>query len=329
MEVKPGASATSDRLPPGLVSGPPGLLIYRVQLRNAAGRTAGPSAAAFTASGAGPEPVAELRVTATKAGALLRWTEETGEGGSVGLGRAESVEMDRVQMDPAGEASARPVNPGGAVASVAGGSTEGTQGKSALVGAQDGAAPVRFRVSWGGGRDTAGQGSARTGGDLQRDPGGALDRTAKTGQIYRYTAERVWTTLLAGHSVEVRSAASQSKTVAMVDTFPPERPVGLAAAPGFAGEGEARRASIDLVWEPVVEPGTETGVAGYVVYRRELDGEGGGTARRLNEELVPVPAYRDLTVAAGRRYGYRVTAVDAAGNESKKSDEVVETAPGE
>ena len=70
----------------------------------------------------------------------------------------------------------------------------------------------------------------------------------------------------------------------------------------------------------------EAKIAGYRVYRRDRDN---GAWGRLNSELVATPAYRDTTVEAGRRYGYRVTAVDAAGNESAPSDEVVETAPGQ
>jgi fibronectin type 3 domain-containing protein len=72
----------------------------------------------------------------------------------------------------------------------------------------------------------------------------------------------------------------------------------------------------------------EPHVAGYRVYRRDLDGEAASAWQRLDSELVPVAAYRDLSVVAGRRYAYRLTAVDAAGNESTRSDEVVETAPG-
>jgi len=40
-----------------------------------------------------------------------------------------------------------------------------------------------------------------------------------------------------------------------------------------------------------------------------------------------VAAYRDLSVVAGHRYAYRVTAVSEAGNESGPSGEVVEIAP--
>jgi hypothetical protein len=36
----------------------------------------------------------------------------------------------------------------------------------------------------------------------------------------------------------------------------------------------------------------------------------------LTTELLPAPVYRDISVQAGHRYWYTVTAVDRAGNES-------------
>ena len=84
----------------------------------------------------------------------------------------------------------------------------------------------------------------------------------------------------------------------------------------------------------------EPRVAGYRVYRRDTDhpseqrplagGPGeGGEWKRLDAVLVGVAAYRDLTVAAGKTYVYRVTAVSDAGLESAPSAEVTETAPGQ
>jgi fibronectin type 3 domain-containing protein len=123
--------------------------------------------------------------------------------------------------------------------------------------------------------------------------------------------------------------ASAEVPVEMKDVFPPEAPMGLVAVPGFAGEAEvqvgeqAQRAAIDLSWEPDME----LHVAGYRVYRHDLDVDATNAWQQLNSLPAPVAAYRDLSVVAGRRYAYRVTAVDAAGNESTRSDEAVETAP--
>ena len=292
LAVKPGASESADPLPTSLTAAPARLLAYRVQLRNSRGRTAGPSAAVFTASGPAPDPVQGLRGKASKQGAELEWRAV---GASV-----DAVELDRTAVEP-------PVEP--------------------AAGGKIGAAPkppaeARFLARGG----VAAGAAAAGGGAGAGDAGGAIDRTAQTGTTYRYTAQRVRTVLPGGHRVEVRSLPSATVTVAMLDVFPPDPPTGLVASPGFVG-GEpgsqaldhTPRPAIDLSWEPAIEPR----VAGYRVYRRE----GEGTARRLSSELIPVPAYRDLTVEAGRRYTYRVTAVDGAGNESALSGEATESAP--
>jgi hypothetical protein len=150
------------------------------------------------------------------------------------------------------------------------------------------------------------------------DPGGTVDRTAQIGYTYRYTAQRVETAKAGGQTLELRSAPSAAVTVAVKDEFPPEPPTGLVAVPGFAGGGEKQAPAIDLSWEPDMEPRQ----AGYRVYRREAD----GAWARLGDGLVRVAAYRDLNVAAGSRYTYRITAVSDAGFESGPSAEVTETA---
>jgi fibronectin type 3 domain-containing protein len=106
------------------------------------------------------------------------------------------------------------------------------------------------------------------------------------------------------------------------DIFPPDAPTGLVSAPGFAAGGGVVTSGapvIDLSWEPNMG----ARVVGYRVYRRE----GEGPWRALGGELVRVAAYRDTTVAPGKTYAYRVTALDAGGHESGASSEVVETAP--
>jgi fibronectin type 3 domain-containing protein len=106
----------------------------------------------------------------------------------------------------------------------------------------------------------------------------------------------------------------------MRNTFPPHVPSGLEAVPGGATASDR---SIDLSWMP----NTDADLAGYIVYRQDIDSKGvaAGTATRLNVTPVVGPAYRDQTAVAGRRYAYRVTAVDTAGNESAPSDTVQET----
>ena len=108
-------------------------------------------------------------------------------------------------------------------------------------------------------------------------------------------------------------------TVVMRDIFPPHAPSGLEAVPGGATAADR---SIDLSWIPDVD----ADLAGYFVYRQDIDSKGvvAGTVTRLNLTPVVGPAYRDQTAMAGRRYAYRVTAVDTAGNESAPSDDVQE-----
>jgi hypothetical protein len=333
--VTPGASEAVDALPAELTAAPARLLAYRVQLRNAAGRTAGASAAVFAASGPAPQAVEDLRGKTTKAGVVLEWRPEAQETGNreQGTEGTESIELDRTILQPA-TANTTTTTTSNSMATTAG---LGSGRKGGLPGVAKEPSELRFRAGGGLG-----------------DAGGTIDSTAQIGHAYRYTAQRVRTVVLGGQKLELRGVPSVEVTVAVRDVFPPEAPVGLAAVPGFAGEpsvgqapgqsaaqtgehnmgrvggqspgqaGEqAQRPAIDLSWEPDLEPR----IAGYRVYRRDLDGDAPAVWRRLDAELVPMAAYRDLSVMAGRRYGYRVTAVSEVGNESASSNEVVETAP--
>jgi len=306
--VTPGASEAVDALPAELTAAPARLLAYRVQLRNASGRTAGASQSVFAASGPAPQAVQELRGKATKAGVVLEWRAEAGE--------AEAIEVDRSLLQPPTATAAAT-----STTTTAG---SGAERKGGLLTAAREPPEAQFRVGNSGSRAT--------------DPGGTIDRTALIGHSYRYTAQRVRSVELDGLRLEVRSVPSVEVMVAVRDVFPPEAPAGLAAVPGFAGESSAgqsaaqtgeqaapqiQRPAIDLSWEPDLEPR----IAGYCVYRRDLDGDAPSVWLRLNADPVPVAAYRDLIVVAGHRYSYRVTAVDVTGNESASSDEAVETAP--
>jgi hypothetical protein len=157
----------------------------------------------------------------------------------------------------------------------------------------------------------------RAGGDgaQAQDPGGTLDRSARRGASYRYTAQRVRTVELDGHSYDLRSAVSSPVELTMTDRFPPPAPTELAAIPGTEGTTP----TIDLSWQP----STEADIAGYNVYRRE----GSGEFTRISKTPVLGPAFSDLVVAPGHSYTYRVTAVDNSGNEGPASNEVTEKSP--
>ncbi len=102
------------------------------------------------------------------------------------------------------------------------------------------------------------------------------------------------------------SEESQTVEITPRDLFPPAVPRGLSAV--YTTD------AIELIWTANSEPG----LAGYNVYRREE----GGVAQKINQEIVRTPIVRDASVPAGRRYFYRVTALDLANNESAPSEEV-------
>lgn len=266
--VSPGASELSDPLPAPLTAGAPVVLAYRVQLLNAAGKTAGASQVVYAAAGAAPEPVTGLKGSSTKPGVVLEWTHATG------AGPADSVELDRM-MEPSAD------------------NDKPTKKEVALLGG-DTQAESRFSA---------------------RDTGGAIDRTAKAGEKYRYTVQRVRAVPFQGKTLEIRSEATAPVEVAVKTVFPPDMPTGLIAAPAFS---ELGKPAIDLSWEPNVE----VRIAGYKVYRRT----GAEPWRVLTPDPVTVAAYRDVAVTPGERYTYRVTAVNDAGMESEPSAEVQQSA---
>lgn len=118
---------------------------------------------------------------------------------------------------------------------------------------------------------------------------------------------------------EVESEDSDPLIVIPRDTFPPAAPQGLVAAVVAARGGEPPH--VDLSWD--ISP--ETDVAGYNVYQSEQEAIPGS---RMNSQLLPTPVFRVISVVAGRRYFYRVTAVDRSGIESAPSAAVAVTLPG-
>jgi hypothetical protein len=287
--VTPGASDAADLLPATLATGPARLLVYRIELLNAAGRTAGPSMAANAAAGLVVQPVADFHGAATKAGVVLEWTAEPGS--------HETIELERVELNRPAAATAN-----------APAATPGPERLAGLPGRSKEPVETRFRAG------TADTGAA--------DVGGTIDRSVRIGTRYSYTAERVRSVAAGGQTLEARSVPSAAVTVDVEDVFPPDAPAGLVAAPGTAG-GESAKPVIDLSWEPNMEPR----IVGYRIDRRDLDGVTPNAWLRLDAAPVQTTSYRDQNVVAGQRYAYRVTAVNEAGHESAPSSEVTETAP--
>ncbi|HEV2275850.1 MAG TPA: hypothetical protein VGR96_16890 [Acidobacteriaceae bacterium] len=149
------------------------------------------------------------------------------------------------------------------------------------------------------------------------DPGHALDTSALLNQQYRYTVRRVAGLTLSGRQIEIQGEPSEPLTIATADIFPPAVPRGLAAV------ADAAAGAIDLSWSP----GTEADLAGYSLFRRDL--ESGLPAQRLPPTAGPIrtPSFRDTAVERGHTYAYSVSAIDQNGNESARSGEVTETLP--
>ena len=283
--VSPGPSELVESLPQSLCSSLDVLLTYRVEILNSIERSAGNSRPAFAAGGNAPPPIDSFNVTASEHGAVLEWA-------TAGKQASDEVEITRTGV------SSPPVAP--KPAKVA--KTSGKRGKSA--------APEHSRPP------IPGQIHLRT----PEPPAGTVDTTAKFGETYTYTAERLRAVSFGAQSLEIHSEPSSPVTIAMRDTFPPRIPSGLAAIPA---EDNAAARYIDLSWEP----NTEADLAGYFVYRQlaRPNGDPQGPLARLTQSPVTTPAFRDVAVNAGQRYIYWVTAVDASGNESAPSAKAQET----
>jgi hypothetical protein len=166
--------------------------------------------------------------------------------------------------------------------------------------------------------------------DLDCGPGEFRDATVDWQKNYVYWVTSVTSVKTTGPCVAKSGEASSGmcassesiegddslpQMVFTKDVYPPAVPSGLQAV--FSGPGQA--AFVDLLWAP----DTDADLAGYNVYRREE----GGTAAKINPELVKTPAFRDATGAAGKTYWYSVSAVDERGNESARSEEASEAVP--
>jgi hypothetical protein len=129
------------------------------------------------------------------------------------------------------------------------------------------------------------------------------------GTSYIYTARSV-----AQYGADfVESADSAPVVVTPRDVFPPAAPSDLEIS--IIPATSQTPAYIELSW--AINP--EGDLAGYSVYRSEREDAPG---ERISTEILPSPTFRDISVVSGRRYYYRVSALDRAGNESPKSSAV-------
>jgi hypothetical protein len=307
--VTPGRSEGTDDLPTSLQTDPVTLLTYRVQLFNAAGRSAGESAVAgFAAAGAAPPAVEDLHATNLEAGAVMEW-QPSAQPGLVDLKRTDltppspHAPSTRPHPAPAAAPEPTPVRSKKKKAKAKPAAAASHSRKTT----PDQTAEIHLRVTE----------PASPNGHSD----GTVDTTATMGSTYRYVANRVRPVTLGVHKLEIESTPSATVLFAHLDVFPPQRPTGLEAIPGSDTQHPA---AIDLSWEP----NAETDLAGYLVYRQPLDATGKATApaAQLTLTPLPTPAFRDLTAEAGQTYSYQIVAVDQAGNRSPLSDPSQQTA---
>jgi hypothetical protein len=135
------------------------------------------------------------------------------------------------------------------------------------------------------------------------------DTHFEIGHAYLYTVRAV-----AQYGADtVESADSAPAVVTPRDIFPPATPVGLEAA--IIPATPETPAHVELSWAI----SSEGDLAGYHVYRSDREDTPG---ERINHEVLPSPTFRDTSVVPGRRYFYRVSALDRVGNESPLSSTV-------
>ncbi len=212
--VVPGPSSVTDQMPADLSSGPPRLLLYRVELQNAKGRSAGESDPVFAPAGEAPPPVGLLTLSARRNAVLVRWP-------AVAAPAAALMELRRNLLSPA-DGSAKPSAPKPA----------GTSFRAAK--------PASGEVIL---RSTPRAGSVAA--------DGLLDPTVVHADTYTYVAQWVMDVTVSGHALELRGLPSAPSTFTFRDVFPPQAPAGLVAVPG---EGFGAPLAIDLSWEPNAEP---------------------------------------------------------------------------
>jgi len=272
--VQPGATAEfQDKLPMELLHGDLRMMRYFVELRNAHGKSAGPSNLAAILAGAAPGPVLGLSAEVHADGVALRWQAAD----------ATAIRLHRTLLTPPAKPAKTSKNPGNPMT----------------------AAPEPLeRNLWVESPAT---------GNLY----GSLDATARFGESYAYTAQRVARVTVDGQTLELSGPISSPVHVEVLDRFPPAVPKDIAAV------AVAEEKSIDLSWTP----DSEADLAGYIVYRHEADEGAGGWERISGQQPVVAAAWRDTTAMPGRSYRYRVTAIDQTGHESAPSEEARETLP--
>jgi len=130
------------------------------------------------------------------------------------------------------------------------------------------------------------------------------DRSFQFQTEYNYIVRSV---VQAGGRV-IESSDSPAQTFKPVDRFPPSAPtaVQIASAAGI----------ISLFWPS----NPEGDVVGYNIYRAESESAPDDKWIKLNQSPIQATSFRDDRVQVGKRYYYRLTAIDRSGNEGPRSE---------
>lgn len=129
-----------------------------------------------------------------------------------------------------------------------------------------------------------------------------VDTSTEYGKTYQY--------YLQGIHDKTETDVVESNSITPQDVFPPQVPAGLTASAGVG--------SVELAWTR----NTEADFKEYRVFRAGEDGAFIQIAAGLEG-----PIYSDHSVESGKRYRYRVAAVDQTGNQSEPSEPIEITTP--
>jgi hypothetical protein len=149
-------------------------------------------------------------------------------------------------------------------------------------------------------RDATSRAYRQPGREVAGDQLEYLDTSARFGRRYIYTV-----TSIGSRDPLVESRLSGEAEVFYQDRFAPAPPAGIVA---LSEIGQVR-----LRWDP----STSADAVSYHVYRKDE-----GDFRRLTRISIGEREYLDTSASSGRTYTYRVTALDALGNEGESGDEV-------